>query len=689
MAKTPSDKEPEQPSADQTSGRELLVIVGVFALVIAAIFFGFQDISSKKPPGNTPSSPPSQPVASAPSTSQSTPTPEVASPRVLFSTDTTNYWDPNRQALYWWDEPVDSIKSGAQETYGKSNIRKSDFAGSSSCRECHPTNHKNWSSHSHRFMNAMATPDTVKGNFSGGASIDYLGGKGTFYREGGAYRMALERDDVRRVFSVERTIGSRFTQYYVGRLLEGPDSENDPRREIEHVLPFGYWFDRKEWVPTVHVFRDEDADHETWDPYADLKFTPYDRACGDCHTTLPAGDRMIRSAGLDRLSEYGPREVSFEFYKYLAENHPDKAATMDFKKATIDDVASALDSLTDYPIPEQGVELGVSCEACHFGAKAHAENSDHENSNELPAFFPLSPNFHVAAANRDEAFGRNAANLNYTCAKCHSGGRPEYASGHHTWNSTEYADAVRGACYDSGDQLPRKRTMTCVHCHDPHKSVGQKWRLTPKEDDAKCLDCHQQFVPASARTAHTHHPIDSPGSRCMNCHMPKINEGLQEMVRTHRIFSPTEPRMIEANQPNACNLCHLDQPIDWTIKHLQDWYGSEHEFSETELSKSYPDRQGPVGAGWLKSPHEATRLAAAGAMAAEKHEAALPALLDLLIEDPFLVNRQFTQRDLEDWLGFSLRDAGYQFYMTEPNRRAAVEQIRADAQFQKLIQSPR
>ena len=60
--------------------------------------------------------------------------------------------------------------------------------------------------------------------------------------------------------------------------------------------------------------------------------------------------------------------------------------------------------------------------------------------------------------------------------------------------------------------------------------------------------------------------------------MSRINEGLQDVVRTHMICSPTQPGMIEANHPNACNLCHLDKPIDWTIEKLRAWY--DFEFSE-------------------------------------------------------------------------------------------------------------
>lgn len=668
------------------------MILGVFVVVMGGIFVGFREEEDKAPTEAVVPPSPAPPASVASSSGTRAPAEvrrseprEVANPRVLFSTDTTNFWNGERRALYWWDEPVESIKESALESYGRSNIRKSDLAGSESCRECHPGNFGQWERHSHRHMNAMATPQTVKGDFSGEASIDYLGGRGEFFRKDGGYRMALERDGVRRVFSVERVIGSRFTQYYIGRLLEGPVGEEDPRRKVEHVLPFGYWFDRDEWAPTVHVFRNEDADHESWDPYSDLKFTEYDRACGDCHTTLPAGDRLIRPAGLDRISEYGPREFSFEFYKYLAENHPETVKGKDFEAATIEDVAAALDSLTEYSIPEQGVELGVSCEACHYGARAHVENSDKEESRELPRFFPLSPNIKVADVNEEAAFGRNAANLNYTCARCHSGGRPEYASGHHTWNSTEYADAVRGACYSAPDELPAKRTMTCVHCHDPHKAIGKKWSQTPQQDDAKCLDCHQAFQAEAALVAHTHHPAGSEGSRCMNCHMPRINEGLQEMVRTHRIFSPTEPRMIEANQPNACNLCHLDKPIDWTLKHLREWYGGGLRYSESALAANYPERNGAVGLGWLKSPHSATRLAAAGAIADRRWEPGLKGLSGLLVSDPFLVNRQFTQRDLNEWLGVSFRDAGYQYYMMEPERRAVMEKLRADARFKMLF----
>ena len=162
----------------------------------------------------------------------------------------------------------------------------------------------------------------------------------------------------------------------------------------------------------------------------------------------------------------------------------------------------------------------------------------------------------------------------------------------------------------------------------------------------------------------------------MNCHMPKINEGMQDVVRTHTIFSPTEPQMIEANQPNACNLCHLDEPLDWTLKYFKDWYGEDIAYDKAELAENYPAREGPVGLGWLQSEHESTRLAAVEALAEANAEWALPEMIRML-DDPFLLNRQFTQNNLQKMLGIRLEEFGYQFYMTKAERREPIARLRA------------
>lgn len=592
-----------------------------------------------------------------------------------------NFWNEDHDVTLWFDEVPTLIQAKSVLTSEDSNIRPADYAGPETCRECHSENYEAWHGHAHRLMNAMAVPENVKGDFSGNAKIDYLGGTGTFYREKGKYRMALRRTGTTRIYEIQRTIGSRFFQYYIGKLVEGSEPRQSPMWNTQHVLPFGYWIDEKQWAPTVHVFRESNLDKENQDPYTEQEIVPYDGSCTACHTTLAAGDWILNIAGGRRLSVFSPRPVSFHMYGYLADARQEYVGGRPSASIKNEEIFEFGEKIGTLPVIEKAVSLGVSCEACHFGARKHVENSTKTESKYLPKFFPAGPHVFAEGTNRQDVLGRNPHNLNFACAKCHTGGRPEYASGHHTWNSTEYSDAVRGACYHPGQAAEKKMDfLTCVHCHDPHKTTGRKWKRTPAEDDRSCVACHKQFETADAITAHTHHATGSTGSRCMNCHMPKINEGLQDMVRTHRIFSPTEPRMIEANQPNACNLCHLDKPIDWTIDHLREWYGKDHKYDERKLAANYPKRGDAVGLGWIRSAHGPTRLTAAEALARSDHDWALPHLLDLLITDENLVHRQFTQKRLEEKLDFDFDSNGYTFYMTAAERKPAIEKLRAKLQ---------
>ena len=55
--------------------------------------------------------------------------------------------------------------------------------------------------------------------------------------------------------------------------------------------------------------------------------------------------------------------------------------------------------------------------------------------------------------------------------------------------------------------------------------------------------------------------------------MPHTTYGLMKGTRNHRIESPRVKVTMRTGRPNACNMCHLDQTLGWTAKHLTDWYG--------------------------------------------------------------------------------------------------------------------
>ncbi len=578
--------------------------------------------------------------------------------------------------VFWWDQAPAEVREESVPPGPFSNIRLADYAGPEACRPCHADKYEAWSRHSHRWMNAEAGPETVKGDFSGHAAIEYRGGKAVFEFRDGAYWMDLRRGDSKRVYRIHRTIGSRFFQYYVGRLVVGPEPSSHPVRNIDHVLPFGYWIDQSEWVPIVHIDQ-ESPDEERADPFAAPSTIQYDYSCSACHTTRPIGDWMLRTDGRLRLAQFSPREISFWISDYLRETHPELVdparASSSFSLTEVRRVLD--DGINALPAKGNSVVLGVSCEACHNGAKRHVELSRERETSQRPLFFPSSPDLFIRTDETPEQiWGRTPRNLNWICARCHSGSRPHFAGGMDTWNSTEYSDAARGFCYQAGSDAGRP-TLTCVTCHDPHHTIGKKWSRSADLDDSKCLTCHKRLEPEADRVSHTRHRFGSEGSRCMNCHMPRINEGMQDVVRTHRIFSPTNRAMIEANQPNACNLCHLDKPIDWTLDLLKQWYGRSYD--ESKLGANYPRRSDPVGLGWLGSPHESTRLVAAETMGRSGARWALPELVETL-DDPYLLNRQFSQQAVERLLGVDLSVRfGYRFHQFQQERRGPLEKIRA------------
>jgi hypothetical protein len=108
----------------------------------------------------------------------------------------------------------------------------------------------------------------------------------------------LRRGTTRKIYQVNQTIGSRFFQYYVGKQLEGPEDNGHKFFRNNHVLPFGYWIDRSEWVPVVHIGSElpDEKRHDPFDRPATEPpfFSQYNQECNYCHTTFPLGDMMIR-----------------------------------------------------------------------------------------------------------------------------------------------------------------------------------------------------------------------------------------------------------------------------------------------------------------------------------------------------------------------------------------------------------
>ncbi|HHH26900.1 MAG TPA: hypothetical protein ENK57_00910 [Polyangiaceae bacterium] len=526
-----------------------------------------------------------------------------------------------------------------------SNVYQHDYVGPDACRDCHAAIHARWQSHPHARMNQNANASTVVAAFDG-RSLRYGTATVTFEQTGGDYVMAIRGDDTpARRYRVTRTVGSRFIQMFIGLPLDGPEPPTDPiyRREVK--LPFAYWIARDEWFPQTY---DETPDVPE---YEDGKLTAfYDvtdapergewrRSCALCHNTYPYAVR-ITELGQGLLLGFPKEDVA-----RVGDHRP----TQDERGAAI---------LSSWQL----VTLGISCESCHFGAREHAlERSQ-------ISFVPRGENIVFARAD-DPALTQHPRQspyvINAICGQCHRAQTqgPTYPDGGASWNSGEARDLAASACANA---------IKCTDCHDPHVAGPQ---VNAPPDDPKhlaaCTGCHEAFTDEKAAADHSRHTAAS----CLDCHMPRIVHGLNGMVRTHRIGSPSHPAMLGSEQPNACNLCHLDQPLSWTLTELKKGWNVDITLPET----SDASMGTPLGKRWLSHAEGVVRQVAADAYArspvtsmdrATRLAAILPLLQD---DDP--PTRMVARSAVEHVLGRRLTLEEYRPWAAPKDRATQVEAL--------------
>nr|MBA3455994.1 hypothetical protein [Deltaproteobacteria bacterium] len=332
---------------------------------------------------------------------------------------------------------------------------------------------------------------------------------------------------------------------------------------------------------------------------------PWAERCVWCHSTYPFEQRIARAAA---------RPVGHGFEQQFVGPPGPKMEGAGFIPAP------GVDRL----VVEDQISVGISCESCHLGGRAHAAGAPIH-------FVPQGARARPGAA-VPTTFAMERADatiVNTVCAQCHSGPSPRLADGTALRNSSEAIDLAASAC----------TTARCTDCHDPHRGGFDERRAI-----AACTTCHPALAdPASARLHAGHEARTS----CLDCHMPKVVMGIDRFVRTHRISSPTNPKVLATAGPNACNLCHLDRSIAWTVDELR------REF-EVRLDpqgwKSYGDPETPVGEVWLTSAEPALRLIAAAAYARSPLGKLMVDEITRGLSDPLAHVRSWTLLALEELL---------------------------------------
>ena len=215
-------------------------------------------------------------------------------------------------------------------------------------------------------------------------------------------------------------------------------------------------------------------------------------------------------------------------------------------------------------------EPGINCETCHGPSSEHARVFREAPEGTTPEDFKLI---------RTKLF--NVEQTNHLCAPCHAKAIPLTASfrpGERYFDNYDLVALENRDFYPDGRDLGENYTYTswltspcvqqgeldCVHCH----TSSGRYRFAGERTDEACLPCHRERVENAA--AHTHHPPESEGSRCVSCHMPKTVFARMERS-DHSMRPPTPATTLAFDSPNACNLCHDDRDAAWADAVVRKW----------------------------------------------------------------------------------------------------------------------
>jgi len=230
-------------------------------------------------------------------------------------------------------------------------------------------------------------------------------------------------------------------------------------------------------------------------------------------------------------------------------------------------------------------EWNVGCEKCHGPGSQHVAR-------------PSALNI-VNPAKLDPV------RANDTCIQCHSQGQPltnpiegkyfDWPVGFHQgdelkkyWKLEEHklgetsfthfpdgtAHKNRMQGNDFVESLMYRRGVACFSCHDSHGTENDSLLIKPV--GVLCQTCHNPGSPNGPRAAtiqeHTHHAPNSPGSQCVSCHMPKIEQTIANVnVRSHT-FNVIGPHVTdEFKMPNSCTACHTDKSTEWIRTAMRSW----------------------------------------------------------------------------------------------------------------------
>ena len=461
--------------------------------------------------------------------------PEVVNPIELAQIDGNQPIDP--AAIHQSTLPLENGPQG--------------YTGSDSCIECHQGEHESWHRSYHRSMTQLLTPETVQADFD---DVELEMGEEIFtlFTRGDEYWVRIT--DRQPSFSgdnpsdtpqgIELRMGMMTGSHHM-QVFWLPAYHGN----MQIGFPFTWLINDQQWVPRESTF--------IRDPHSVSNPEIWNLSCIRCHVTagVPGHDRntdeMLSTAadlGISCEACHGPGEQHIQWHHQLEEAQSS---------------GNALPSGEDPIIQPDSLNTKRStqvCGQCH-GMKWWDEKEDwrqtgfdYRPGDDLAETTPI-----IQPTKIDELpWLQNIVEKNPNLLRDFF-----WSDGMMRVSGREYNGLLETSCHQQGD-------MSCISCHSMHKSDPNDMLAKNMESNQACLQCHPSYEENISE--HTHHAKDSQGSQCYNCHMPHTTFSLLSAIRSHQVDSPDVAISIETGRPNACNICHADQSLQWTAETLNEWY---------------------------------------------------------------------------------------------------------------------
>jgi hypothetical protein len=441
------------------------------------------------------------------------------------------------------------------------------YTGSDSCASCHQDEYAAWKRALHLQMTKPIGEARVLGDFSDGASLAAHGRSYRMEARDGAYFITVShrgREPER--FRVEYTLGAKRFQGYLSTLSDGRI----------YVLPAFWHVEGRRWIDWKEITPVPDSDH-------DLRQI-WNITCFNCHATNLVKNFDVASKayatswtemGIGCEACHGPGSAHIGLMEEWEKTPASKPAYD--RSSTNRELGRLLRVFS--PRTADRRTVFDSCSYCH-GNKNNVfvgfSPGDAYEDYALPFLVsqPIpdtDPQGEFWPDGRPNRFNRPQALMlsgcfeksDITCTSCHVG--------HGSRHEHSLKVAVRDA---NGVTLPPSDGL-CTQCHTTGALGASGAGGAPGAPGATGASGATSATGASGAdwTAHTHHPAESPGSRCIECHMSDVNWRLLIRRRDHTFAAPVPEMTATYGVPNACTTCHDSRSPEWAAAVMDRWYG--------------------------------------------------------------------------------------------------------------------